>query len=88
MRYRQMLSVTVGAILGRHEVVFSRTAQQSRTSFRQYRQWLRGHRDSLSFWFRKDSVEFPSGGTVLFTSARHGLDGVMPKRVIYDELDE
>lgn len=88
MRHRQMLKVTIAAILGRQEVVFSRTAQQSRASFRQYQQWLRKHKDGLAFWFRRDSVEFPTGGTVSLTSARHRLDGVMPKNIVYDEWDE
>lgn len=88
MRRKNMVRVTARAVLGQRVVVKSRTERESRTSFNEYQRWLRGHNSVLSFWFRKDSVEFPSGGKITFTSAEHKLDGVKPENVIYDELDE
>lgn len=88
MRKSQMAGVTAGAICGMREVVFSRTSEQSRASCKQYQQWLMPQKDRLQFRLRKDSVEFPSGGRVEFTCAKHTLDGVVPENVICDELDE
>lgn len=87
MRHKNMIRVTARAVLGQQVVVKSRTERESRTSFDEYKRWLRGHNSELSLLFRKDSVEFPSGGKITFVSAEHTLDGVKPENVIYDELE-